>query len=422
MIERIIPGTSIKVRAGARETETGVTGVVAMPLELDWGASLIHIRSGENVFNKLGYKLSNVKLKLVNEVMKYADELYLYRMNEGTKATAELATGITATALYGGIRGNDITVVVSASGEKWTIKTMLDITEVDSQLVATATDFKTNDFIAITGEGTLEVKTVKLTTGTNGTAKPITDFTNEISKYDYNVLAYTGSDSETKTALKEFVLEERANARNVQAVMNGIVSDNKAIYNSTVGLKYTEYELTASEACATMAAVIAKCGIEKSATMYDVKGAIDVVPRLTKEQQETKTLNGETLFVYLHGGVKVLYDINSLTTFTEENPKDFRKGLIIRTLDKYAADLQILLDTKVIGEIRNGTNGRNRVKGMIADMTTKNYLDKEYIEDFTADDITIEKKSGEAIYVTVGIKPLDTIDKIYVEVIANEGV
>lgn len=422
MIERIIPGTSIKVRAGAREAETGVTGVVAMPLELDWGASLIHIRSGENVFNKLGYKLSNVELKLVNEAMKYADELYLYRMNESTKATAELATGITATAFHGGVRGNDITVVVSASGGKWTIKTMLDTTEVDSQLVATVADFKANDFITITGEGTLEAKTVKLTTGANGSTKPITDFTNEISKYDYNVLVYTGSDSETKTALKNFVLEERANARNVQAVMSGIVADNKAIYNSTVGLKYTEYELAASEACATMGAIIAKCGIEKSATMYDVEGAIDVVPRLTKEQQETKTLNGETLFVYLHGGVKVLYDINSLTTFADENPKDFRKGLIIRTLDKYATDLQILLDTKVIGEIRNGTNGRNRAKGMIADMTTKNYLGKEYIEDFTADDITIERKSGEAIYVTAGIKPLDTIDKIYVEVIANEGV
>jgi len=201
--------------------------------------------------------------------------------------------------------------------------------------------------------------------------------------------------------------------------MSGVAADNKAIYNSTVGLIMQDYTLTAPEACATMGGIIAKQGIAGSATYYDVIGAVDVNPKLTKLQQETKTQAGEMLFVYMYGGVKVLYDINSLTTFTTDNPEDFKKGLIIRTLDKYDTDLQMLLNTRAIGKIRNSVDGRNQIKGMVYDMTVKNYLDLGYIEGFTADDITVaEGTSRDSVVVTVGIRVADTVDKIYVTVTA----
>lgn len=419
MIDRIIPGTSVKITAGQRDTELSVTGVVAMPLELNWGDKLTHLRSGDDTFYTLGYKLNSEELRLVNEVLRYADELYLYRMNNGGEATGELATGITATAKYDGERGNDITVVVKPIETKFIIKTIVGAVEVDSQTVETIVDFKANDFITITGTGTLTEKTVKLTGGTNGTTQPITEFTSEIVKYDYNVLVYTGTDEATKTTLKDFVLEERANSRNVQGAMSGVSADNKAIYNNTIGLIYPEYELTAEQSCATMSGIIAKQGVNGSATYFDVVGATDVKPRLTKLQQQDRTKKGEILFVYMYGGVKVLYDINSLTTTNADNPKDFKKGLIVRTLDKYATDLQILLDTRAIGKIRNSVDGRNQIKGMIADMTVKNYLDKGYIEGFTADDVTVSSGiERDSIIANVGIKVADTVDKIYIEVTA----
>lgn len=419
MIDRIIPGTSVKIVAGQRDTDLGVTGVVAMPLELNWGDKLTHLRSGDDTFYTLGYKLTDEKLRLVNEVMKYADELYLYRINKGEKATGTLVVGITVTAKYDGTRGNDITVVVKPVETKFTVKTIVGAVEVDSQTVETIADFKSNDFVTITGEGTLTEKTVKLTGGTNGTTQPITEFTSEIVKYDYNLLVYTGTDSATKTALKDFVLEERSNSRNVQGVMSGVVADNKAIYNNTIGLVYPEYELTAEQSCATMGGIIAKQGVNGSVTYFDVIGATDVKPRLTKLQQQDRTKKGEILFAYMYGGVKVLYDINSLTTVNADNPKDFKKGLVVRTLDKYATDLQILLDTRAIGKIRNSVDGRNQIKGMIADMTVKNYLDKGYIEGFTADDVVVSSGTErDSIIANVGIKVADTVDKIYIEVTA----
>ena len=134
---------------------------------------------------------------------------------------------------------------------------------------------------------------------------------------------------------------------------------------------------------------------------------------------ESKTQDGEILFVYKYGGVVVLYDINSLTTTTDAKPEDFKKNLVILTLDKYSMDLQKLLDTKAIGKIRNSVDGRNQIKGLISDMTVKNYLNIGAIEDFTASDITVEMGSArDSIIATVGIKVVDTVDKIYITVTA----
>ena len=116
----------------------------------------------------------------------------------------------------------------------------------------------------------------------------------------------------------------------------------------------------------------------------------------------------------------MLYDINSLTAYTEQNPEAFRKNLVVRTIDKYAMELQVLLDTKVIGKIRNSIDGRNQIKGLIADMTIKNYGDTGAVESFSADDISVSPGTAkDSVIVTVGLLVTDTTDKIYITVTAQ---
>lgn len=420
MITQILPGVTVEVVAGERGAGSSVEGVVTTFLELDWGDTLTVLRQGADTLAPLGYRLSDVKMKLVNEFMNYADQLLLYRTNTGEKASGELAAGLTATAKYSGTRGNDISVTVEASGDYWCIRTYLDGLEADVQTVSAPDKFHANDFISLEGSGTLEARTVRLSGGTNGTADSVDAYFAEIAKHDYNILFYTGTDAETIASIKGFVKEQRTNGVMVQAVVSGDAANDKAIYNNTVGGVTQNYELTAAEACSTMAGILAKQGIKGSATYFDVTGWVDVNPRLTKAQQEAKTQNGEILFVFLYGGVKVLYDSNSLTTFTAENPEDFHKGLVVRTLDKYASDLQLLLNTRAIGKIRNTVQGRNQIKGYIADMTKKDYLDPGYVEGFTADDVDVaEGAARDAVTVTAGIRVADTVDKIYVKVIAQ---
>lgn len=437
MIERVLPGVSVETVAGERAAQQGVTGVVAMPLALSWGAKVTELSPSDDTRVSLGYRRSDPALKLVNEVLCHANKLILYRLGEGTQATGTIASGLTVKAAYGGARGNDISVIVEAADSDWRISTYLDTVEMDSQTVAEAADFVPNGLITLEGSGALAAKTIKLTGGADGDAESIDGFIAELPLHEYNLIAYTGTSAEDVQKLMGYVKERRDPevCDMIQLVQSVTAADDPAVYHSTVGGKTAVYTLTAAEACATMAGILSRCGIENSATNFDdVAGWIDVSPRLTVEQQKARTRAGEILFVLRGSVVKVLYDVNSLTTITSERPKDWKKGLVVRTHDKYAKDLQLLLEEKVVGYrgtrsgIRNSVEGRNLVKGMIAKMTAEEYVDPGYIarksEDdpggFSADDISVRLGAErDAIDVKVGIKPNDAIDKIYVTVVSQ---
>lgn len=420
MITSILPGTTIELKAGERDAELSVTGVVAMALPLDWGEQVTVINKGDSTLYSLGYRISNAALKLVNEVMNGAEQLILYRLNTaGVKAAGTVAENVTAEAAFPGLRGNDLSVTVAASAGKWLVTTYLDAVEVDSQLIAAVADFAPY-YVALAGSGTLAAATVNLTGGTNGTTEAdYTGFFAELEKHEYNIVCST--DMARATEVVAFVREQNASKRYVQGVVTGIHPDYENIYvcSSTGGVT-ADYELTPAEACATMAGLIAQAGVESSLTYHrGITGWTDVAPKLTREQQISKTQDGEALFVLLYGSPAVLYDIDSLTTYTDEAPKDFGKGLVMRTLLKYQGDLQKLLDTKCVGKIRNSVEGRAQIKAMVFEMTSQNYLAPGYIEDFSADDITVTAGTErDAVNVGVGILVADTVDKIYVTVAA----
>ena len=394
MIERVLPGVSVETVAGERAAQQGVTGVVAMPLTLPWGAKVTELSPSDDTRVSLGYRRSDPALKLVNEVLNHANRLILYRLNTGTQATGTISSGLTAKAVYGGARGNDLSVIVEASGDGWMVKTYLDTVEMDSQTVTSAAGFTANGLITLEGEGALAAKTVKLTGGADGDAESIDSFIAELPLHEYNLIAYTGTSAEDVQKLVGYVKERRDPevCDMIQLVQSVTATDNEAVYHSMVGGKTADYELTPAEACATMAGILSRCGISDSATNFDdVAGWIDV-------------------------------------------SKDWRKGLVVRTHDKYAKDLQLLLEEKVIGYrgtrngIRNSVEGRNLVKGMIAKMTAEEYVDRGYIarrsdedpQGFSADDISVKLgNERDAIDVKVGIKPNDAIDKIYVTVVSQ---
>lgn len=421
---QILPGTYVTVQAGERPADLAVTGVVSMPYEMDWGDKITIINQGDSTAVSLGYDMSNPKIKCVNEVMNYATKLILYRSNitSGVKATGTLATGITATAKYVGVRGNDISVTVAASGSNWLIKTYLSGVEKDAQTVSGVSAFVANDWITITGSGTLAAATVSLTSGANGSIQTATvdDYTAEMQKYEFNVIAYLGESTTSRAKLQTFVNDQRSKDNMIQMVMSGVAADNIAIYNSVSTGVTANYTLSALEACSTLAGIVAMQGVTGSLTHYNnIIGWIDVGTKLTYEQQQAAVMAGQLVVVMLYGAPTVLYDINSRTTVSDTTPKDFQKGLVIRTLDKYAIDLKKLLDTRAIGKVRRSADGKNLVKGMVVEMTAQNYLAPGYIDAFTADDVTVSDGTDrDEINVTVGVLVNDTIDKIYVTVSA----
>ncbi len=432
VMKQILPGVYSQIIAGEREAGLSARGTVAMALDLDWGAEFTEFLRGNDTVAPFGYDFTNPKIKLIREVMQNAGKLLLYRLNanSGQPAQGTLAAGITAKAIYNGARGNDIKVTVTPNTvtpnkEFFVVRTYLGTREMDAQAIRTPEEFTPNSFIKLEGTGTLEAKTITLTGGSNGDATQAEGYESafvELQKQDFNILCYTGTDAAVKGKYIAFVEKLEAAGNNIQVVMNAPEQKDIHIINNTVGGGPSQYELTAAEACATMAGIQASCGIEKSATHLTVDHWTHVSPKLDKWQQQTRTADGEILFVENKGRVQVFYDINTLTAFDTEHPEDWRKNLVVRTLFAITADLEKMLDEKAIGKIRNSKNGRNQIKGMCIELITENYLDDGYIEDFVPDDVLVECMGDDArdsIKVTVGVRVVDTADKIYLVVISR---
>ena len=208
--KQILPGVYSQIIAGEREAGLSARGTVAMALDLDWGAEFTTILRGNDTIAPLGYDFADPKIKLVREVLQNAGTLLLYRLNAsgGSPAQATLASGITAKAIYNGTRGNDIKVTVTPNDDLFVIRTFLGTREMDAQAVSKPEDFIPNSFIKIEGTGTLESKTITLSSGTSGEATQAAGHEAafaEFQKHDFNIICYTGTDSETKGKYAAFV-------------------------------------------------------------------------------------------------------------------------------------------------------------------------------------------------------------------------
>lgn len=203
IVKQILPGVYANIIAGDRDAALSARGTVAMALDLDWGASLTTLLRGNSTIAPLGYDLTDPKLKLVRrgDAERRNTAAVSPECQKGTAGTGHTGGGITAKAIYPGIRGNDIKITVEKDKDVFVIRTYLGTREMDAQAVTKPGDFIPNSYIKIEGTGTLEAKTITLTSGSNGeitAAAGYDAFFEEIRKHEFNVLCYTGTDAETK--------------------------------------------------------------------------------------------------------------------------------------------------------------------------------------------------------------------------------
>ena len=107
---KVRPGAYINFKSAGKPLGTlSDRGIMTMPLSLKWGPSkkVIEITNETDIEEVLGYSLLDQELLLIKEAVKRASKILLYRVNDGTKATATVEP-LTITARYGGTRGNAI--------------------------------------------------------------------------------------------------------------------------------------------------------------------------------------------------------------------------------------------------------------------------------------------------------------------------
>ena len=120
---KVLPGVYINVSSQGSVTPAITSrGVVAMAEPLSWGPTgvISEYLPGQDPTPLIGYPLSAPQALFLNEIFRGSNRtappvtLYLYRPegSNGKKATATSGE-LTATALYMGVRGNDISIIVS---------------------------------------------------------------------------------------------------------------------------------------------------------------------------------------------------------------------------------------------------------------------------------------------------------------------
>ena len=157
-----LPGSYINFVSRAAVTASLLDrGLVAMGLALDWGVDgeVFEVTSGDFIKHSMkifGYDYGHEKLKGLRDLFKNTRIAYFYKLNSNTSTGK--ATNTFCTAKYAGTRGNDLTTVIAKNADdntKWNVQTLLDGTEVDMQIVASAAGLVDNDYVTFKTNATL---------------------------------------------------------------------------------------------------------------------------------------------------------------------------------------------------------------------------------------------------------------------------
>lgn len=426
------PGVYINVKSSmAQSVGVGDRGIVAICEPLSWGpeGELMTINAGDDFTSYIGYSATSEKSLFLREIFKGSGntkgpvKVMLYRPGTtgAAKATATIAP-LTITAKYNGVRGNDVSVAVVADPDNagsFTVQTVVDGSVKHTQIGKTVADLKGNDWVVFSGTGNLAASAgTSLTGGNDGTVSSAaySTFLTALEPYTFNILIYDGVDSTVQTAYVAFIKRMRDNlGKKCQAVMAGIESDSDAVISVKNGVVLSDGTvLTPQQTTWWVGGAEAGANYSESLVYAQYPDAINISPRLTAWEVDEALDKGQIVFFEEFGSVKVVSDINTLTTYTPDKGEAFSLNQVIRTLDTIANDIYKNFSQNYIGKIQNNAAGRDLLKAWIV-----GYLNEIQanggIQNFVADDVTVGAGNAlNTVVITLAIQPVAAVEKIYI--------
>lgn len=417
---KVLPGTYTNfVSLKAASATLSDRGIATMPLELDWGVESAVFEVTNEDFQKdclkiFGYPYDHEKLKGLRDLFKNIQTLYAYRLNGGgVKATSAFAT-----AKFGGVRGNDIKIVIQTNVDDETlydVNTLLGTTTVDTQTVSNASALVDNDYVTFKVDAKLEATVgVALSGGTNATVDGTSHQTylDKIESYSFNTMGVVATDDTTKSLYVNFTkrLRDEMGVK-FQTVLYNKDADFEGVIN--VKNKVTDTSVSEASLVYWVTGASAGCAINKSNTnkIYDGEFTVDV--DYTQKQLMNAIQNGEFTFHKVGSDVRVLEDINSLKTTTESKGDVFKDNQTIRIIDQKSNDTAVLFNTKYLGAVPNDAAGRISLWTDIVKMN-ETLQSIRAIENFSDEDVTVAPgESKKSVVINDVIEPIGTMTKLY---------
>jgi len=432
---KILPGAYINFVSAGRAAQLGSRGVVALPLELNWGPENKVFDVTAEDFNRtaidvFGYDPTDASLLLVREALKRAKTLLAYRVNSGGQKASATVGGMAVTAKWGGTRGNDLKVAILTNADDATkvdVVTYLGTMEVDRQTVPAdsgSANLKDNNFVTFGEAETLTpTSATALTGGSNGTVDgtAYSDFLNAIEVEAFNVIGYPGTDETIKALIAAFVKRLRYdNGVKIVGVLYQYDGDDIGLINVKNGVILADgTTITGDKAVAWVAGATAGAEINESLTNVAYDGAVDVDIKYTKSQYEAAIQNGEFAFYADNGKARVLTDINSLVTFGDGVSEDWTSNRVVRVMDGWANDVARIFGERYIGTVTNSDTGRELFKADLVSLAMQ-YQAIDAISNFESADIVIQQGNGKRdVVVNCALQPNDSMEKLYMTVTVN---
>lgn len=420
-----LPGTYINFASASRASASlSDRGIVAIPLLMDWGAAdeVFEVSNEKFVNNSLkifGYDYSHDKMKGLRDLFKNTKTLYAYRLNgKGTKAT-----NIYAEAKYPGIRGNDLKIIISKNVDdetKFDVKTVLEFKEMDVQTVKNSSELVANDWVTFKSAELQETASTPLASGTNGTEVTTSEyqaFLNAIESYSFNALGCPVEDAKINELFVTFTKRMRDE---VGAKFQTVVYRKPADYEGVISVEneVTDDVNKASVVYWTTGAQ-AGCAVNKSLTNTAYDGEFKIKVDYTQSQLADALESGKFIFHNVTGEVRVLEDINTFTSVTDEKSIDFSNNQTIRVIDQIANDVAALFNTKYLGKIPNNASGRISLQSDVVAIH-RALEDIQAIENFSADDIVVAQgDTKKSVVLTDKITVINAMSQLYMSCVIS---
>lgn len=425
---KVLPGAYMNFVSASRASATlSDRGIAALPLALDWGPeqTVFAVTNGEFQTDSMkifGHTYTDAAMLPLRELFQHCKTAYLFRLNSGgTKASCTYAE-----ARYPGARGNALRVVIEQNeafeegeNEVYDVSTYLDAVRVDTQMkVKTAAELKANDYVTWKDAPLTATASTPLTSGTDGTVQDAAYqvFLDKIESYSFNTLGCASTNETIKALFAAFTKRLRDEMgikfqtvlhRHIKPDFEGVVS----IENGLVGAQDDPalvYWATGAQA---------GCAVNQSLTNAAYTGELTPYVDYTQTQLEEGIRAGKFMLHRVGDEVRVLTDINTFVSVTDEKSADFASNQVVRVLDQIANDIALLFNTKYLGKVQNDAAGRVSLWNDIV-KHHEQLQDLRAIENFTSDAVTVlPGETKKAVQVQDRVQPVAAMEQLYMTVI-----
>lgn len=423
---KILPGTYINFISAARASANlSERGIATIPIIGDFGelGTMVEVRSADFYKNSLtlfGYEASAPQMKPLRELFRGIRIGYLYRL--GTGGTA--AKNDFATATHVGVRGNALSVSMAKNidqPDSFDLSLYLENVLVDRQTVATSADLADNAFVQWNKTADLEVTAgTPLVGGVNPTVtgNDYQKYLDQAEGYSFHVI---GCPSDNPAIQGMFTAFTRR-MRDDQGVKFQCVTYNPTANSDFEGVvdvmnTVTDAGANAFDLVYWVTGLLAGTAVNRSAMNRLYDGEYTVNADYTQTQIEGAILGGKfALHRVGNADLRVLADINSLTTTTPEKGDDFKQNQTIRVIDQIANDIAVLFSERYMGEAPNDEDGRISLWSDIVSHHQQLQTIRA-IENFSGDDVEISRgETKRSVFVQDRITPVNAMEQLYMAV------